>query len=176
MSRSTKNVQVSELQNGTHREIPFNEAAQETYNARVNQLGPFRKANLAIDLSAVALTRGGVDADAPTSVLAHSDGVVVAIAYKFGANISAGGATAAQLQATLAPGNANTAAKGDLIAVASGGSAAQAAVVDLATPVAFKKGDALGVVISTSHTFAPTTDDVDVDLIVRYAASSGSPA
>jgi hypothetical protein len=167
---------VEQLDSGAHRETANNAPAQETVNARVDMLGPFRHANEAIDLSAVACTAGGVDSDAPVSILAHSAGQIVGIAYKFSANITAGGATAATVQASIAPGGKTPAAAGDAVAVASGGSDPQLGVVDQSTPVAFAKGDGLGINLSTSHTFAPTTDDFDAYLIVRWAASPGAPA
>lgn len=177
MARNTSNRQVEQLDPGSHRDVPNNGPAVETANARVDMLGPFRRANLAINVSAQQLTLGGVDADAPTSMQAHSSGKILAVNYKFAANITAGGATAAQIQASIAPAATQTAAAaGDVVAVASGGTLAQAAVVDESAEVAFKKGDLLGVQLSTSGTFAPTTDDLDVYLVVRWDASPGVPA
>jgi hypothetical protein len=176
MSRSTKNRQIEEMATGGHRDLPFNAPANETANARVDMLGPFRHANCAIDLSAVATTMGGVDADAPVSILAHSSGKIIGIAYKFSANITAGGTSAATVQASIAPSGKTPAAAGDAVLVASGGSDPQLAVADESVEVAFKKGDGLGVNLSTSHTFAPTTDDFDAYLIVRWDASPAVPA
>jgi hypothetical protein len=176
-SRNTSNRMVEQLDPGSHRDLPNNSPAVESANARVDILGPFRRANLAINLSAVQLTLGGVDADAPTSLQAHSSGKILAVSYKFSANITAGGATAAQIQASVAPAATQTAAAaGDVTAVASGGTLAQAAVSDESSEVSFNKGDLLGVQLSTSGTFAPTTADLDVYLVVRWAASPGVPA
>lgn len=177
-SRNTSNRQIEQLDTGAHRELVGNVGpAVETANARVDLLGPFRRANLAINLSAVQLTLGGVDADAPTSLQAHSSGKILSVSYKMSANITAGGATAAQLQASIAPAATQTvAAKGDVVAVASGGTLAQAALVDQAAEVPFAKGDLLGVQLSTSGTFAPITADLDVYLVVRWDASPSVPA
>lgn len=178
MARSNQNRRVTDK--GTARADEFGNVgpAVESANARVDLLGPFRRANMVINMSAVQLTAGGVDADAPTSIQAHSPGKILGISYKFSANISAGGATAAQLQASVAPAATQTAAaQGDAVAVASGGTLAQAAVVDSTlsaqpTEIAFNKGDLLGIQLSTSGTLAPaTTDDCDAYLIVRWAPS-----
>src|SRR5215831_10432041 len=120
-TRSTKNVTVEENDKGVHKEYAQNAPAQETVNARVDLVGPFRKANLTAGLSATALTAGGVDADAPISVLAHSNGQIIGVEYKFSANITAGGASAATVQPTVAPAGINPAAAGSSVAVASGG-------------------------------------------------------
>ena len=173
--RSTKNRQIEELDNGAHRDRPFNAPANETANARVELIGPLRHANLAIDLSAVALTAGGVDSDAPTTVMAHSSGNILGFSYKLSGTVTAGGATAAQLQAVVAPAGASPVVKGDVLAIPSGGASAPVGVFDSAE-VAFKKGDAIGMVVTTSHTFAATTDDLDCYLIVRWDPSPGVPA
>lgn len=178
MARNTSNRLVEQLDSGAHRDTPNNGPAQESANARVDMLGPFRRANLAINLSAVQLTLGGVDADAPTSLQAHSSGKIIGLSYKFSANITAGGATAAQVQASIAPAATQTAAAaGDVAAVASGGSLAQAQNVDQTNEVSFNKGDLLGVQLSTSGTFAPAgSNDIDAYLIVRWNASPAVPA
>lgn len=177
MARSNSNRLVEDL--GTARRDTTGSVGPgvESANARVDMLGPFRRANLAINLSAVQLTAGGVDADAPTGVLAHSPGKIIGIAYKMSANVTAGGATAAQVQASVAPAATLTAAaQGDAAAIASGGSLAQTGVIDMTTSalpseIAFSKGDVLGLQLSTSGTFAPTTADFDAYLIVRWAPS-----
>lgn len=174
-TRSNKNVTVEENDKGVHREYAQNAPAQETVNARVDILGPFRRPNLAAGLSATALTLGGIDADAPISVLAHSAGQIIGVEYKFSANISAGGASAAIVQPTVAPAGLSPVAQGAATNVASGGTNPQLGVVDLA-PVSFAKGDGLGVTVATNGAFAPVTADLDVYLIVRYAASPSVPA
>lgn len=179
MSRSTKNRQVEELDNGSHRDQPFSAPANETANARVQTIGPFRHANTAIDLSAVAMTLGGVDADAPTQYLAHSSGKILALIYSFNALVSAGGATAASFQPTVAPAAvaANSAVAGNAVNVASAASGnPQNGVFDQTKDIPFAKGDSLGVAMSSSHTFAPTTDDAAVFLVVRFDPSPGVPA
>lgn len=179
MARSTANRLIEQLDTGAHRESSSNVGpAVESANARVDILGPFRRANLAINISAQPLTLGGVDADAPTTVQAHSSGKILAVNYKLGVNITAGGATAVQLQPTVAPAATQTLAlAGDVVAIASGGTLAQAAVVDESAEVAFNKGDLLGVQINSSGTLAPAgSNDIDVYLVVRWNASPGVPA
>lgn len=179
-TRQTQNRRVTTTDNGGHKTEAGNVVAEETENARFEQLGPFRKANLAIDLAAVAMSVGGVDADAAGSMIASRAGAIAGIAYAFDAPVSAGGASAATIQAAVAPGGQPTAlaAQGNAFLVASGG--AQSAVLDESTGsiakglekgmIPFKEGDLLGVLLSSSHTFAPTTADLDVYLLVRWAS------
>lgn len=174
MARSTKNRQITPKDNGTHSDFPFEAPVDESANARVQQLGPFRRANLTAGLSATALTVGGVDADAPTLMLAQSPGVLIGLIYQFNANVTAGGAAAAILQPTIAPLGVTPAAAGDVVNVASGGAAAQVGVVDtlksgIGAEIPFNKGDGLGITVATNGAFAPTTDDLSVYLIVRWA-------
>jgi len=178
--RSTKNRQIEELDSGAHRDQPFNAPANESANARVAAIGPFRKANLTVSMSAVAMTLGGVDADAPVSLLAHSSGKILGIQYGVNALLTAGGASTIVVQPTIAPKgvDANVAVAATSTAIASAASGnPQRAVVDLAE-TAFNKGDALGMqIVSTSGTMAPaTTDDFAAWLLVRYDASPGVPA
>jgi hypothetical protein len=180
MARKIGNETVMELGGGHgHRGTRNGAPAQETANARVQVIGPFRHANTAIDLSASAMTLGGVDADAPTQMLAHSAGKVLGLIYQFNALVSAGGAAAAVIQPTVAPAGvvASAAVAGNVVNVASAASGnPQNGVPDQTNEISFSKGDGLGVVLSTSHTFAPTTDDLAVFLVVRWAPSPGSPA
>lgn len=175
MARSTRNRQVTENDKGYHKSQSIGAPAQETANARVHMIGPFRKANLTTGMSAVAMTVGGVDSDAATSQLAHSAGEILGMAYQFNANITAGGASAVVVQPTVAPlgVDANVAVAGNSVAIPSGGSTPPKGVVDQTSPVAkFNKGDALGVqIVSTNGSLAPTTDDFNVWLLVRWAPS-----
>lgn len=173
MARTTFNRRVTTLDSGKQISDPTNAPAVESENARYDQLGPFRRANVAASLAAVQLTAGGVDADAPVGILAGRAGEIVGVAYGFSAAVSAGGATAAQPQASV-----NAVAKGNLFSVASGG--AQSGVLDETAgdvssgpskgAITFAEGDRLGCQLTTSGTFAPTTADLDVYLLVRWAA------
>lgn len=184
-TRQTTIRRITTLDGGSKKvESAAGQPAVETENARLDKIGPFRHANCAIDLAAVQMGFGGIsgaEADTPLGVVAPRAGAIVGITYAFDAAISAGGATAAQIQATVAPGGVAgaVAAKGDLFPVASGG--AQSAVLDetkgsVTKPVfdkgfiPFSEGDYLGAQLTTSHTFAPTTADLDVFLLVRYAS------
>jgi hypothetical protein len=184
MSRQTFNRRVTTLdgngigQNGPqHKTEATNASAEETENARFEQLGPFRNGALAIDLAAVAMTAGGVDAKAPAAMIAGRKGVICGIAWFSTAPITAGGASALTLQPAVGPGGAALAAQGTPVVVASGG--LQQAVVDQIGGsvtkgldkgyIPFNEGDNLGVLLSTSHTFAPVTGDIVVYLLIRWA-------
>jgi hypothetical protein len=177
MARNTSNRLIEQLDPGSHRDVPNNAPAVETANARVDIIGPFRQVQVAANQSAVALSTGISGTDGQPGIIAHSAGKILGMTYSFNAAVTAGGATAAQLQATVAPAATLTAAaQGDVVAVASQASPRQAATIDQSADILFNKGDAIGVNLSTSGTFAPTTVDVDVFLIVRWAASPGVPA
>lgn len=178
-SRNTSNRLVEQLDSGAHRETVGNVGpAVESANARVDLVGPFRTANIAINQSSVPMTAVGVGTDAQVGIVAHSSGKIIGMTWKFTAAVAAGGATAAQLQANIAPAATLTPAViGDVFSVASGaGVPSTAGLFDESAEVAFAKGDSLGVNLSTSGTFAPTTTDLDVYLIVRWNASPGVPA
>lgn len=183
MARQTQTRMVQTKDNGGHKTDPTNAPAIETENARLEMLGPFRHANCAINLAAVQMGFGGatgVETDVPTGLVAPRAGVIVGVSYAFDAAVSAGGATAAQVQASVAPGGVagTVTAQGNKFPIASGG--AQSAVLDESTGaiakgidkgmIAFAEGDYLGVQLSTSGTFAPTTADLDVFLLVRWAS------
>lgn len=180
MARKTGNETIQQNDKGFHRGARDGAPAQETANARVVVIGPFRKANLAAGLSAVAMTLGGVDADAPTSIQAHSAGKILGIQYGVNALITAGGASAIVVQPTVAPAgvDANVAVQGNSVAIASAASGnPQRGIPDQTNEIKFSKGDALGMqIVSTNGSFAPTTDDFACFLIVRYHPSPIDPA
>ena len=174
--RSTKNRQIEELDNGAHRDRPFNAPANETANARVELIGPLRHANLAIDLAAVALTAGGVDSDAPTTVMAHSSGKILGFSYKLSGSRHRRAARPPRSSRPSSPPRARTrSSRATSWRSPAAACAAPVGVFDSAE-VTFAKGDAVGMVVTTSHTFAATTDDLDCYLIVRWDASPGVPA
>lgn len=179
MARQTFNRRVTTLDSGKQTTEATNSPAVESEAARFQQLGGLRRANVAASLAAVQLTPDGVDSDAPTGIVAGRAGEIVGIAYRVNAAISAGGASAAQLQASVAPAATGTpAAKGNLFNVASGG--AQNASFDETQgdvtqgpskgAISFNEGDILGVQLTTSGTFAPTTADLDAWLLIRWTA------
>lgn len=170
--RSSSNRRAQQQDNGTHLDEPFNAQAVESANARAELVGPFKQVQIAASQVGVALSAILSGADGQPGILAHSPGVIVGVTYSFNAAVTAGGATAAQLQATVAPAaTLVAAAKGDILSIASQASPRQASVVAQSAEVPFNKGDVLGVQLTTSGTFAPTTVDVDVYLVVRWAAS-----
>ncbi len=181
MARKTGNVTVEELaKGGPHRGTRTGAPAQETANARVIPIGPFRRANLTAGMSATAMTLGGVDSDAPVSLQAHSAGHIIGVQYQVNALVTAGGASAIVVQPTIAPNgvDANVAVAGNSVSIASAGSGApQKAVVDQTAETPFAKGDALGMqVVSTNGGLVPaTTDDLACWLLVRFVASPGDP-
>jgi hypothetical protein len=146
-----------QLDNGKFREVPTNEPAPECENARLDQLGPWRQANVAAGQAAVALKLVGIDSDADTPIVAARAGTIVGIAWDFTAAPTAG---AASLQAT----NAGTAG-GDVVSVVG----AQTGVVDLAAPQAFARGDKLGLKVTTNGGFLPITTDLMAWLVVKWA-------
>lgn len=176
MARNTSNRLIEQLDTGAHRETVGNVGpAVESANARVDYVGPFFQTNMAANQSSVALT---TTPNAQLGIPAHSSGKILGIAFRINAPVSAGGATAVQLQASVAPAATLTAAaQGDALAIASGGSLAPTGVLDEVTAeVPFAKGDMLGINVSTSGTFAPTTADMDCWLVVRWNPSPGVPA
>lgn len=171
-SRNSSNRRAQTQDNGTHLEEPFNAMAVETANARVELVGPMRQSNVTAGQSAVALSTGIAGADGQPGIVAHSPGTIVAMSYSFNAAVTAGGASAAQIQATVAPAATLTAAaKGDLVSIASQASPRQAGVVAETTEIPFNKGDVLGVNLTTNAGFLPVTADLDVFLVVRWGAS-----
>lgn len=171
MARSVSNRLIEDL--GTaRRDTTNNGPAQESANARVQLVGPFKQVQVAASQTAVALSAILSGADGQPGIVAHSPGKILGLTYSFTAAVTAGGATAAQLQATVAPAATLTAAaQGDVFAVASQASPRQASAVDETAEISFSKGDSLGAILTTSGTFAPTTTDLDVYLIVRWAPS-----
>lgn len=170
--RSNSNRRAQQQDNGTHFEEPFNAQAVETANARSELVGPMRQSNVTASQVAVALSTGIAGTDGQPGIVAHSPGFIVAISYSFNAAVTAGGASAAQVQATVAPAATLTpAAKGDLFSIASQASPRQAAVVAETTEIPFNKGDVLGVNLTTAAGFLPVTVDLDTFLLVRWAAS-----
>lgn len=184
MSRKIGNETVMELGGGHgHRGSRNGAPAQETANSRTEVIGPFRRANLTASMTPTAMTLGGVDADAPNQILAHSAGRVLGLIYGVNALITAGGASSIVVQPTVAPAGvaANVAVAGNSVAIASAATGnPQNGVVDQTASdgFSFKKGDGLGMeVVSTSAGLTPaTTDDLAAWLIVRWAPSPGSPA
>lgn len=175
MARNTSNRLIEQLDSGAHRESVGNVGpAVESANARVDYVGPFFQTNMAANQSGAQLV---TTPNSQLGIPAHSSGKVIGIAYRINAPVSAGGASAVQLQATVAPAATLTAAaQGDALAIPSGGSLAPTGSQDESTEVPFSKGDMLGVNVSTSGTFAPTTADMDVYLVVRWNPSPGVPA
>lgn len=171
-SRNSSNRRAQTQDNGTHFEEPFNAQAVETANARIDLVGPLRQSNVTASQVGVALNTGIAGADGQPGVVAHSPGSIVAITYSFNAAVTAGGATAAQVQATVAPAATLTpAVKGDVVSIASQASPRQASVVAETTEIPFNKGDVLGANLTTSAGFLPVTVDLDVFLLIRWAPS-----
>ena len=164
MARITSNRLVEDL-NGSKRVTNSNAPAVESEMARQVQLGPFRSDNLAIDLTATVLTLAATDASAPAFIRAQRAGRIVGMTYDYNAAISAGGASAASFRVTK-----NGTAAGVTTTTPSGGGSAVGGVVDQTTEIAFAEGDKLSAAVTTSHTFAPTTCDLCVYLIVRWDA------
>jgi len=143
-------------------------------------IGPFRKANLGASQAATAMAAGGaVDTDAPTQIRMHSSGHILALVYDFDALVTAGGASAATIQPTIAPAgvlaNVANATTGNVVVASAASGNPQGGPVDL-IETKYAKGDALGVTLASAAGFTPTTVDLAVWLVVRDDASPGVPA
>lgn len=157
--RTLANRLIEPLDNGMFRVSTQNAPAVESENARFDQVGPLRKANVGASLTASALTAGGVDADAPTGVVAGRAGRVNGIGFLWSAAVSAG-AVSAQV-------SVNGTAKGKVFDL----SKATSGVLDETTTVPFLEGDRLGVLLTTDGSFAPTTTDLSVSVLIRWDAT-----
>lgn len=151
---------VEQLDNGQFRETNFNAPAQETDRARLEQLGPFRRDNLAQGLVATAMTLGAVDAVAPVDFVAGAPGSIVGIAFRVNEDVTAGTGTA---QATIAGTVVGeTAVLSDTV---------QQKITNFATPVKFAAGALLGVKVLTDGSWAPATADGQAYLLIRWDPS-----
>ena len=175
MARNTINRRVTLNDNNTMRSEKTGAPAVESENARVEQVGVWRKANVPISQSGVAmLFGGGVDSDEGTKFIAGRAGHVVGVVWQLTA---AATHTAGSIQPAVGPAGGTLAAQGASVAIDGGGTAA---VVDQngAAPdnlgVPFNEGDDLGVLLTTDAAWLPTTTDLQVWLMVRWAAG-GTP-
>lgn len=157
--RALMNRLIEYLDNGKFRVSTTNAPAVESENARFDQQGPFRRVNVAASLTASALTRGGVDSDAPTSVVEGRAGRVHGIAYNLSAAVTAGALTA------------KVTVNGTETGAAMNLAAAQRGVLDLAASVPFAEGDRLGLSLTSNGSLAPTTAELDADLLIRWDAT-----
>lgn len=153
---ATSNKLVEDLGNGFKRETNFDGPATETENARNRQLGPFHSENVGAGTSATAMPVGGANAE--VNWVAPHDGTILGLAWSWTA---APTHTAATVQVSV-----GGTAKGDTISV----DGAQTGTKLEATPVAFVAGNSLGAKFTTDVNFLPTTDDLTVWLLVRWAA------
>lgn len=143
-----------------------NSPAVENEATRSAQLGPFRQDNTPASQAATLLTMGGVDAVAPTSIVAGFPGTIVGIVARANADLTAGTATfrpAKNGTSTGAGAATDSAILSDLV---------QASVVRFAPAdqVAFVAGDLLGVTLTTNGAYAPVTADNNAYLLVRWSA------
>lgn len=136
-----------------------NEAALETTNARIEQIGAFRVAALAASQAAVAETYQTVEASAGTSFVAGRGGDVMGMAWGLSTAVTAGTLTA---QVTVG----GTAA-GDAVNLAG----ATSGETEQSVPVAFNKGDKLGVKHTTNSGFTPTPN-LATWLLIRWTPVS----
>jgi hypothetical protein len=159
MARNTSNRRIQQQDNGTHFDENSNAQAVESALARFEQVGVYRKANVAAPSAAVPLTLGGVDADtAGQNFLAGRKGVIVGIAWDWSTVPTAG---TASLQAQVAG-----TASGDAISIL-----AVKGVGDETTEIPFNEGDLLGLAITTNGAFLPITGDVAAWLLIRWIAA-----
>lgn len=162
-TRSTKSRLVETLDSGLKRESTTNGPATESENARYAQIGDFRQANVAAAQAGVALKFNDVDSDAATKFIAGRAGTITGIAWGLSA---ASTHTAGSVKAAIGPAGAALVAAGNAVQIDGGGTSG---VVDLATPQAFKEGDALGALVTTDANWLPVTTDLTVWLLIRWA-------
>ena len=151
------NYAVTDLGQGKTRTLVSNAAAIETPNARFDQVGAFRVAALAASQAGVAETFQAVDAAAPNAVVAGRAGHIIGLVWQTSAAVTAGtGVVNATIAGTIVGDNVNFAA-------------ALKGTQDFVKPVAFNKGDSLGVKHTTNSGYLPTTLNVSTWLLIRWS-------
>jgi hypothetical protein len=159
------NVLVETLDNNLPRETPFNEPAVETVNARLEQVGVFRDDSVGANQSAAAMALQATDANAPTAYVAGRAGTIVGVVARMVSTTTHG---------AIASGTAT--AQATIGGVAAGTAVVMTATADtqetaFKTPVAFKKGDLLGITLA-SASLSPTTSLGVAWLLIRWTAAS----
>lgn len=148
---------VEELANGETRETAFNAPAVETENARIDDLGPFRQDDVAASQSDADLTLGAVDANAPVGTVAPRSGKIVGITGRVNAAIT--GETL-----TMNPTVDGSVGTEGVVLDANN----QSRVGKLAAEVPFAAGALLGIAITTTAGYTPTTLELAASLQVRW--------
>lgn len=165
---------IEPLSNGLFRETDFPSAqAIESENSRFEQFAYYRQAQVAASQTTTLATVNGVDANAHPRALAPRAGTLKGILIDTQGTITAGGASAIVLTVML-----NGVATTLVGKIASGTGANATTQVELTDAsvfpnpnpvVAFNKGDSIAVQVSSSGTLAPTTINVGIDVLVRWA-------
>lgn len=164
---------VEPLANGQFRETNFNSPAIESEHSRFHMMGPWRQANVAASQTTTLATVGGVDSDAPTQMIMPRAGTLKGVLCDLKGTITAGGAANAMTISVMLNGTA-VAALNVLFGSGSGASPnSQVDLVDDANDstrvVAVAKGDKITIQVASSGTLAPTTTDLTVWPIIRWA-------
>jgi hypothetical protein len=146
-----------------YREANFNGPVEETFYARLKQVGPFRQDNPPASQANTLQQLGAVDATAPTSFVAGAAGTIFGMVAQSNAAITAGAATFRPSLNGVVQGSATL----DSVILSS---AQQKAVVTLATPISFVAGDLISVMLSTNAGYLPITADHNSYLLIRWAA------
>lgn len=165
---------VEILANGLVRETNSTAPAFESEHARLEMLGPWRQANVAASQTTTLATLGGVDADAPSQMIMPRAGTLKGVLCDLKGTITAGGATNAMTVSVMQNGTAVARLN---VLFGSGSGASPNTQVDLiddandtTAVVAFAKGDKLTIQVASSGTLAPTTLDLVVWPLIRWAA------
>jgi hypothetical protein len=157
-----KNVTVEELDNEKHRESTTRAPAQETYGARVRQLGAWRQDNVADSQSGVALPYQSETAAALKETVRMRKGEILGVAWNVNAAITAG-------VATVKPTVDGTQV-GEAVSVVH--ATAVSGFTMFATPVAYAQGAKIGVKITTDANVDPNTSELGVEVLVRESADA----
>lgn len=154
------NKLIEDMGGGLSRETDFNAPAQETQNARYEQIGPFCKDNPTQSQAATAMLLCNVATQ--DSFVAGRAGTIVGLIVRSNADLSAGTATAKALKGGSAI-SGGTAVLSDTV---------QQKITNLTTPVSFSAGDLLAMTIETDGSYAPATADMVGWILVRWTGDS----
>lgn len=150
---------VTQVTPTVFREEDFDRPAAETYEARLEQIGPFIQDNPAASQAATAMLLAGLAQH--SAMIAGRAGTIVGLAVRSNAAVTAGVATFA---ATIAG-----AAKGDTALLNTTDTTKK--VKMFTTPQPFIAGDLLAVTLATNGAYAPATLDIQAWLLIRWAPS-----
>ena len=157
------NQLVETLDNGTFRKTQSNAPFNESDNARLLMVGPFRFPNIGASQAATGMTLGGVDSDAPKDTQMLRGGRIKGVYVRQSAAITGG-------SVTIQPKKGSSAEGGTVVLTTSSGQKLWKTYTEDAAPT-FKGADTtaddLGVDISSAAGVTPTTTDISVWVAVE---------